>query len=394
MGSEKKYDVFISYRRNGGEGIARSLYDRLTGRGYSVAYDRESLNAGRYDGQLMRMLYTSKDVVVILDPDVFKRQLPQNGMFQKEIAHALCSEQNVIPLMMDGFEFPKDSSKLPEDIRGLAMKNGVRASMEYFDSAVAKLCRFLKSKPRPPRWLRLFRKLVAFAAIVGAAAFTAFYSRHVPKTDALDGLLYGISRHGTFMNIVLENERQYYESLSLAVQSDDIAAAHRAYSSFTNAMSTISAKEFLIDGKIISNLDGLPVTKADCLSINDEMEKDYDSASLAARVLHVHVLKFGFSHKSDLLKRLLYYKEMYEADAQYTAYGIMSVLRNVPDDKLEAFKNKTVILWTEMPQLHGPWIKDENQLDRLMESAMRKAEKRINDLEHYKDQLESALFKG
>ena len=297
--------------------------------------------------------------------------------------------------MMDKFEFPQTGEPpLPEDIRGLAMKNGVRASMEYFDSAVAKLCRFLKSKPHPPKRLRLFWKLAIYVAIVGAAVFTAFYARHINKTDALDDLLYGISRHGTFMNIVLEDERQLYESLSLAVQSDDIAAAHRAYSSFTNAMSSISAKEFLIDDKIISNLDGLPVTKADCLSINDEMGKDFDSALLAARGLHAHILKFGFSHKSDLLKRLLYYKEMYEADAQYTSYGIMSVLRNVPDEKLEAFKNKTAILWTEMPQLHGPWLKDESQLDRLMESAIRKAEKRMNDLEHYRDQLESVLTEG
>ena len=51
MKQDKQYDIFISYRRKGGEGIACALYDRLVMRGYRVAYDREALAAGRFDGR-------------------------------------------------------------------------------------------------------------------------------------------------------------------------------------------------------------------------------------------------------------------------------------------------------------------------------------------------------
>ena len=37
---EKQFDIFISYRRDGGEIMARLLYFMLTNRGYTVFYDR------------------------------------------------------------------------------------------------------------------------------------------------------------------------------------------------------------------------------------------------------------------------------------------------------------------------------------------------------------------
>ena len=51
-----------------------------------------------------------------------------------------------------------------------------------------------------------------------------------------------------------------------------------------------------------------------------------------------------------------------------------------------------MILWGEMPELQKPWMKDEAQLDRLIESAMRrKKEKRVTDLEHYVNQLKTEI---
>ncbi len=43
----RKYDIFISYRRDGGDMTALYLYERLTHMGYRVAYDFETLLNGR-----------------------------------------------------------------------------------------------------------------------------------------------------------------------------------------------------------------------------------------------------------------------------------------------------------------------------------------------------------
>lgn len=46
MRKQVKYDVFISYRRDGGESTAKILRDKLSELGYQVFFDVESLRSG------------------------------------------------------------------------------------------------------------------------------------------------------------------------------------------------------------------------------------------------------------------------------------------------------------------------------------------------------------
>ena len=56
-----KYDVFISYRRDGGEVTARILRDSLTERGYNVFFDVESLRSGAFNTKLYSVIDECKD---------------------------------------------------------------------------------------------------------------------------------------------------------------------------------------------------------------------------------------------------------------------------------------------------------------------------------------------
>ena len=49
---EGKYDIFISYRRDGGQETARILRDSLAERGYRVFFDVESLRSGAFNTKL------------------------------------------------------------------------------------------------------------------------------------------------------------------------------------------------------------------------------------------------------------------------------------------------------------------------------------------------------
>ena len=44
-----KYDVFISYRRDGGYETAKHLYDLLSREGYSVSFDIDTLRNCDFD---------------------------------------------------------------------------------------------------------------------------------------------------------------------------------------------------------------------------------------------------------------------------------------------------------------------------------------------------------
>lgn len=49
----KKYDIFISYRREGGYDTAKHLNDLLVRDGYKVSFDIDTLRSGDFDAQLL-----------------------------------------------------------------------------------------------------------------------------------------------------------------------------------------------------------------------------------------------------------------------------------------------------------------------------------------------------
>ena len=139
------YQIFISYRRDGGGDLARLMKYTLTDRGFKVFLDVESLRAGRFNEALFERIAECTDVLVILPPNGLDRCIDPNDWVRLEVARALQLEKNVIPIITRNFEFPKT---LPEDIESLQHMNGINASNEYFDAAIEKLIsRLLRSTP-------------------------------------------------------------------------------------------------------------------------------------------------------------------------------------------------------------------------------------------------------
>ena len=59
--NETEYDVFISYRRDGGAETAKHLRDVLTERGYRVFFDTDSLRSGDFNRKLFDVIDGCKD---------------------------------------------------------------------------------------------------------------------------------------------------------------------------------------------------------------------------------------------------------------------------------------------------------------------------------------------
>lgn len=137
------YDIFVSYRREGGEALACLIAERLKQQGYTVFYDIESLRSGKFNERIYQVIEDCKDVVVILPPHALDRCTDSEDWVRKEISFAIEKGKNVVPILMRGFEFP---NTLPEDIAELKNYNGITANMEYFDASFKKLIGMLKSK--------------------------------------------------------------------------------------------------------------------------------------------------------------------------------------------------------------------------------------------------------
>ena len=163
----RKYDIFFSYRREGGSETAKHLRDTLTEKGYRVFLDVESLRAGQFNTELYRIIEQSTDFLLILPPNGLDRCQDENDWLRLEIEHAIKFNKNIIPVMLKGFEFPDE---LPESMEFLRTQNGLIANVEYYDAFVSKLLEFLQSKHRVPN-KQLLLSIIIAAIIFGVLIF-------------------------------------------------------------------------------------------------------------------------------------------------------------------------------------------------------------------------------
>ena len=144
---EENYDVFLSYRRDGGETMAILLRDRLVSKGYRVFLDVENLRSGDFNEKLLQIIENCTDFIIVLSQNSLERCVNETDWVRKEIIHALKHNRNIVPMILRGFEWPQS---LPAEMTVLPNYNGVNAtSNEFFDAAIDRLAeRFLKSKKR------------------------------------------------------------------------------------------------------------------------------------------------------------------------------------------------------------------------------------------------------
>ena len=144
----KQYDIFISYRREGGFSMADSIYQRLINSGYAAFLDLEQLKSGKFNVKLLTVIEQCQDFVLVLPPHALHRCVDEDDGVRQEIEHALKCGKNIIPIMLRGFEWPQPD-KLPESLRELPNYNGISASdHNVFVENVERLKKhFLQSKP-------------------------------------------------------------------------------------------------------------------------------------------------------------------------------------------------------------------------------------------------------
>ncbi len=137
--------IFISYRRSGGDTTAKLIQERLINEGFTVFYDRDSLHSGYFDEKIFSAIKTCKDFILILPPNALDRCIDDGDWVRKEIQYALQYKKNIIPIIIPGFNFPEN---LPEDIEIVSRIQGVDFNISYFDAMIESIIRDrLKSKP-------------------------------------------------------------------------------------------------------------------------------------------------------------------------------------------------------------------------------------------------------
>ena len=216
----KKFEIFISYRRKGGYDTAKLLYDRLRMDGYSVSFDIDTLEKGNFDNELEQRVYDCKDFLLVLSSGIFDRFFepdydPKDDWVRQEITCALEANKNIVPLVLDGFVYPKN---LPEDVKSIARKNSIDLNPKHFEGAYERMKqKFLLSKPH---WTKRNRKLLISlfsAVLLGITAFVISLLLNISKQNQQKDLQLQAAQK----DLQLQTERiaaQYADSMRIIAQ--------------------------------------------------------------------------------------------------------------------------------------------------------------------------------
>lgn len=147
---EKKFDIFISYKRKS-LAIANNLYYRLTTRGYSTFFDLEEMRRDNFNKQILEYIENAQDVFVILEEgslDACEREDWENDWFCHEIAFALEKKKNIIPILFNGYKMPPESF-FPDRLKELQLKHAPDFNISFFEDYLDRLKKkdFLLSRP-------------------------------------------------------------------------------------------------------------------------------------------------------------------------------------------------------------------------------------------------------
>lgn len=135
FGNSEDYEVFISYRRKYGAYVARLVYNELRNKGKNVFYDIKTMKTGRFDRQIREAIQKSEYVIAVLTPGCLDKRKDEDWM-RKELEFALENDKQIINLLVDGFEFPKE---LPENLKEVTKRHGIHINAEYIDSSLEAL---------------------------------------------------------------------------------------------------------------------------------------------------------------------------------------------------------------------------------------------------------------
>lgn len=192
--SIKQYDVFISYRRQGGSesaGLVRNELMRRGIKGSRIFMDTSSLSTGNYMDSISYALSNSRNVIVVITDGCFDG-LTDDSNWTKEIKEAMMSGLNIIPMYFDGIK-QVDTRMLPTSIKSFSFENAVLYIHEYSDASFDRLVGRLEKEPHSmPRWAKW-----AAAAVASSGLAFGAYNAVDNATGLKEGEVYVVNSNSS-----------------------------------------------------------------------------------------------------------------------------------------------------------------------------------------------------
>jgi hypothetical protein len=120
---------------------ALAIFHDLTHHGYDVFFDFQGIASGDFESVILGNITARAHFQVLLTPSALGRSNDPSDWLRREIETAIDSQRNIVPLMLEGFDFgkPKIAGQLRGKLAALRYYNGPSIPAEYFDAAMERL---------------------------------------------------------------------------------------------------------------------------------------------------------------------------------------------------------------------------------------------------------------
>lgn len=376
------YDIFISYRRDGGFDRAYSIFEKLKSSGYRVFMDTEELKSGPFDESLYRIIEEAKDVVLILTPGALDRCVQEEDWVRREIIHALTTGKNIIPVVSADFTFP---ASLPEPLQGLERYLRLDISPATFTASFGKLLSYLHAKPQTKRASRLITLVLLLVVLVCGGLYWYLGMRSFPASQTEKQTVESTLNFVGYTCGLIHNQHMEFRN-ALAEGKDYLNAPTRDnWQKFSDYCAFAQKNILELSGKAQPPPDALrQELKSTPLSIS-ELEALGTIASDAGFVfegLAVMPTLLGDNSALDGPMKHRYLKLLEDLDqtvldAHY--YSLCEFFLPVNDEALDQMRNRILPLFHLFPQ-GIPLRQSREDLKRYEDTLARKQEALMTDL--------------
>lgn len=380
-----KHNIFISYRRDGGEVTARILRDSLVERGYRVFFDVESLRSGAFNTKIYSVIDECTDFILVLSPNALDRCKNSDDWVRREVEYALEKGKNVIPILLRGFEFPPE---LPESMAQLPYRNGLAANMEYYEAFLNKLETFLKCRKKAVSRLRELSgkaKLLILlsAALLGFLAFRIYstYPLIQDQINLTNGVLANVSYNLTCMDLLADAQRDMLNAAEqyLLTGEEDVRASRFAVAA--NAFETVKEAMKEPEEQLLQWMQGSRFGP-------EELEYMYSSLANFQQecVDTMAYMEFVVSEEcvlsqSEKLRTVELYEKYLDETLQYFAYAANQQLLPITREKyLRSLWEDTLTDLGEIPLNEKSWSRDEKALTEAQNESYANMQDILNEL--------------
>ena len=282
---KSKSEIFISYRRDGGEFAAKKLRDVLVKAHYHAFLDIEGLGSGDFNEHLLEAIDSSSDYILVLSKNCLDRCVNEDDWVRREIEYAHSKNKHIIALVNKEFAFPEN---LPESCKFLTSTEVEKIEYDNLDDIPILLGTIRKSLTAPCHKFEIITNrvlpivaAVLFVALVSVIVRTAVIKtkQKFPKTKA-DEVLIGevleyVDSNLSAMDEVLAEYSDVMDSCLYAAENYpavDLAVPIEKFENLYGYLNFLDTNNYALNPEVSEKLTESNFSKEDVLFLNSDFE--------------------------------------------------------------------------------------------------------------------------